>query len=1141
MRRWFAGVAVIFACIAIALTISYFAIGPRGVAIRLLQRIDKNVEIADIVLVNRHELRADGLVLHTTDWDIHARQVHVSFAPLQLLFGNINIDSATIDDAVVSVHPRSTDPSKPLHLPRLVAKVVYIPSAILVVDGVPLKIEHLQTKLHMQDTQLTLSNLQLGLRAEHAPIAQLAGTLELKFNGPLELHSGIAVTRSDGAGQLTIAGTPTTLNALLQLRHPIQQRIDLQLRKLGADWHLLGNTRALSLGQVTLSSVATDIILRGPDLPISLTTAYRDAHLGDAKFALRGTLNTQVITLAGTVDAAQTRLNVRSHAWWSPWRVAADFDGDDVDLAHILPGTSSRLRVRGHLDASIVGHDAQATIAAQANGLLLGRRVTATADANWDARGATLRRANLDAPGNHINAAGNWNDGIVFDANLTQLAQLSTQLAGHVTGHGKVSRHGYTVDLHGNALRVGRAISATRLDATGHGDFERSVNLDARVTQLRVPGVPPTDAHFNVAGAARDHALLLTATNAVGRFDVDGRGALTNTSNKSPTADQWRINLAHVHANLAAAGTWTNPAPLQITATRDSISGSGCLNGANASQACATNIRFSRQRVFGALYVHGLHLQQLPLPQEIAPRISGVLDLDAKANANGTAIDVQASLSKAELSGGRTPIAFTAHGTGHVPLLTNEPWRIDAAANGATFGAITATGSRAQDGRLNGHIRGNVPDVGNLQALLVATDQFLVRGPASVDLTLSGRDIAPQFAGAGTMRGTVLLPAFTSAPLPLHVEVNGELGALTIHSQLQAGDGTVHGDGNLRFRTDGGAMKPALQLKITGSKAHLFNHTDLSAVIAPNLELNATNQHVAITGQLLIEQADVRFTAVQQRDNGLSNDVVIHRSADRESAPEAANRTAQVTLPVDADVRIALGDQVRFIAAGLNTRLTGAVQLRANPDRSMRLLGHVDAADGTFAAYGVTLAIERGRLDFNGPADNPEVNVRAIRKLQEGVTDKVGVLVSGPLQRLNTQLFSEPPRTQTSALAYLITGKPLDQATTSEQARVNGAGVALGIVGLLPQTTQLRDRIGLDELEVRDALTQSKSAIVVGKQLTQRLRARYVYSVFNRSGGVQLRYRINDNLTLQTEAGAQTKAVDVVWEWQSKPRVNASP
>ena len=42
------------------------------------------------------------------------------------------------------------------------------------------------------------------------------------------------------------------------------------------------------------------------------------------------------------------------------------------------------------------------------------------------------------------------------------------------------------------------------------------------------------------------------------------------------------------------------------------------------------------------------------------------------------------------------------------------------------------------------------------------------------------------------------------------------------------------------------------------------------------------------------------------------------------------------------------------------------------------------------------------------------------------------------------------------------------------------------------------------------------------------------------------RYRITDNITLQTEAGAQTQAVDVLWEWPSKhvlrkPKSGAAP
>ena len=1151
MKRsaWLFAALALLVLVVLAAAVAWFAWGPRGVATRLLARIDITARIAGLEVSTtrgphgkRVVLTATGVVLRAQDWDLHADRIRLTVSTDDLLSAQLRIPDALIQGGVVDVHPSNSHRTTPLQLPQIHVGVLRAPSAVVVVAGVALTIDNLRTALHTRGTVLSLDDVSLALStlrrpaapapANRAAIAQLAGRIALDFQVPLQIRSALQVTREDSAGRIVIAGTADNLLAQLNVSDPLQQRFDLQLVERNAVWHLLAGTRAWAIGDLTLTSAAADLTLRGTPQPLTLTASYADQRLGDVKLALRGTLDREVVRLTGTVDAAATQVGVRAEARLTPWRVVADFDGRDVDIAHVFPDTPSRLHVTGRLvasaDTSDGGGPMQATLTAAANGTLLARRINASVDARWTRAGTQLVNATLDAPGNQLRAAGNWRDGVKFSAELTRLEQLSPQLAGRVSGHGMVSARGYTLDLHGRGVRFGTGLAVAQLDATGSGNASR-LNLDLRATALRLPNTPPTDLQATAAGATADHALQLTARNRLGQLDLGGRGTFADR--------QWRIRLTRAATALTGGnGTWSNSTPVLMRVTQGEATLDGCIAGPGAASICIEGGRARGAQVYGTARAQGLRLRQLPLPQAVAERVSGVLGVDARAT--GGSVDLQAAITGGEVRGSREPIAFTARATAHVPLLTNEPWRAAATAEGTAFGTVTAGGTRTQDGRINGRVRGNVPDLGSVQTLFMSTDQVLLRGPASLDLQVTGRDDAPLFTGTGNMRGTVRLPALVSAPMPLKIDLQGQSSLVAVHSELQAGDGMVRADGELRFAP--GDWRPTLSLKVTGANAHLLNHTDLSAFVAPDLNVSVTSQRVVIDGRVVIERADIRFSATEGLDNGLSGDVVIHRPGATGSA------VADAPIPLQADVQIVLGERVRFTAAGLDTRLSGAVQLTATPARPLRLLGHVDAVDGTFAAYGVKLAIEHGRLDFDGPVDNPQVNVRAVRPLAEDNNDKVGVIVTGPLQRLNTQLFSEPPRTQTAALAYLITGKPMDLASGSEIAKVNGAGIALGVVGLLPQTQQIRAQLGLDELEVRDAISQGDSAIVIGKQITPRLRARYVYSVFNRSGGVQLRYRITDNITLQTEAGAQTQAVDVLWEWPSKhvvrkPKSGAAP
>ena len=94
MRRWLLGLAVVLLIVVVALTTAWFAIGPTGVALKILHRLDSKAELANLVFISRDEVRADGLVLHTTDWQARAAHVQARFSLPSLLLGNIAISTA---------------------------------------------------------------------------------------------------------------------------------------------------------------------------------------------------------------------------------------------------------------------------------------------------------------------------------------------------------------------------------------------------------------------------------------------------------------------------------------------------------------------------------------------------------------------------------------------------------------------------------------------------------------------------------------------------------------------------------------------------------------------------------------------------------------------------------------------------------------------------------------------------------------------------------------------------------------------------------------------------------------------------------------------------------------------------------------
>ena len=75
--------------------------------------------------------------------------------------------------------------------------------------------------------------------------------------------------------------------------------------------------------------------------------------------------------------------------------------------------------------------------------------------------------------------------------------------------------------------------------------------------------------------------------------------------------------------------------------------------------------------------------------------------------------------------------------------------------------------------------------------------------------------------------------------------------------------------------------------------------------------------------------------------------------------------------------------------------------------------------NGTYYAFGQKLVIDRGRLIFDGPLDNPGLDIVALRK---NLAVEAGVAVSGTVKVPIIQLTSNPPVPDNEKLSWLVLG-----------------------------------------------------------------------------------------------------------------------
>ncbi len=402
-----------------------------------------------------------------------------------------------------------------------------------------------------------------------------------------------------------------------------------------------------------------------------------------------------------------------------------------------------------------------------------------------------------------------------------------------------------------------------------------------------------------------------------------------------------------------------------------------------------------------------------------------------------------------------------------------------------------------------------------LSALVPTIDR--VDGVVAAEIFAEGQANAPTIRGSATWRdGSLLLPALNVPLEDINVEVSGgSVGNLRVAGGARAGDGRLVLSGELQ---DLMSASRTFVLTITGTDAELVNWPEYRLWATPDVRITGRGGNWRYTGQVDVPRAEVRLRELPTDAVTVSSDVVVTG----EEIPE------QEPIRWSGDARVVLGDQVRFRALGLDTRLTGNLRVRAQLDRPLALNGTVSLVDGSFEAYGQKLTIREGQLTFTGPVDDPLVDVRAVRVIDtfDG-TVTAGLHVHGRAQELTSTVFSEPAMPDADALSYLVIGRPLNEATQAEGGDLSGAALALGLKQATRLTQQIGQSVGLDQLAVTGDGGET-TALVAGKQINSRLYARYAYGVFSRIGVLLLRYRLTPNLTLEAGAG-ETQSIDIMY------------
>lgn len=267
----------------------------------------------------------------------------------------------------------------------------------------------------------------------------------------------------------------------------------------------------------------------------------------------------------------------------------------------------------------------------------------------------------------------------------------------------------------------------------------------------------------------------------------------------------------------------------------------------------------------------------------------------------------------------------------------------------------------------------------------------------------------------------------------------------------------------------------------------------------------------------------------------LSDDVVLVSDA-----PPAKRGGMQVAV----EIGVSLGQHLYLSAMGLDTRLAGDLRIRMADGSPLTAVGSVSTIGGVFKGYGQNLTLERGLINFQGPLDNPGLNIVALRK---GLAVEAGIEVAGSARRPLIKLVSDPDVPDPDKLSWIVLGRAPSAGSGADLGVLLPAAQALLGGGGGGMTEQLQQSLGLDEFgigqgelgsvsrtatsrvvgsgsTVSDDAAVSGQVLMLGKRLSSDLFLSFEQSLGGAETLLKLTYQLTRRLSVVARGGTDTSA-----------------
>lgn len=465
------------------------------------------------------------------------------------------------------------------------------------------------------------------------------------------------------------------------------------------------------------------------------------------------------------------------------------------------------------------------------------------------------------------------------------------------------------------------------------------------------------------------------------------------------------------------------------------------------------------------------------------------------------------------------PLRFAYESLSLQSSLENEVLQADLALTSDTLGqgsAIARIDLRPDEPSMRGQARLQGFNLAILQPLLAQVSDM--RGQLDADVRLEGAVRAPRVQGQVEVKN-VQAQATT---LPMGIDdldarlvFTGDHGELS--GKLKSGKGRATLKGAFA-RADAG-WTGSLGLK--GSKIPFYQPPDMRFQMQPDLMLTFDSEGFTLDGTVLMNEGFVVIKPLPPGAVDVSADVEF---VDERPTALASKSDIKLTMNVLASIEPSL----RIRGFGAEVRPKGAVRITLDNTGVLIGRGTIDIEEGRYTGYGQRLTIRKGQVIFNGPLNQPYVNLEAVRVVDTVVA---GIRVTGPASEPVATLFSEPSLPDSQILHYIITGKAPGTGTEADNTAVRSALLNMGLMGSQPLARDIASKVGIDDLQMGTTGSGDATAVTVSGYLNARTYLSYGMSVFEPVNTFTVRYRLRENLFLEAVSSIES-ALDLLYSFE---------